>query len=117
VHGKVVPTWNYVAAHVHGRARLVDDTDWIRTQIRRLTDSQESHLPEPWSLHDAPGDFTAKTLQAVIGIEISISRIEAKWKVSQNRPPADRESVVRALRQQGTGKALEMAAYVAKGGD
>ncbi|MCZ2114667.1 MAG: FMN-binding negative transcriptional regulator [Anaerolineae bacterium] len=94
---KVVPTWNYVTVHAWGRPRLVEDAAWLRRQIDELTRAQESARPEPWAVGDAPDDYLAAQMQAIVGIEIPIARIEGKWKLSQNRPEADRAGVVEGL--------------------
>ncbi|MCG3165531.1 MAG: Protease synthase and sporulation protein PAI 2 [Bacteroidia bacterium] len=94
---KVVPTWNYVTVHAWGRPRIVEDAAWLRRQIDELTRSQESVRPEPWAVGDAPDDYLAAQMQAIVGIEIPIARIEGKWKLSQNRPEADRAGVVAGL--------------------
>ncbi len=95
---KVVPTWNYAAAHVRGRLRVVDEPGWLAQQIADLTAAHEAVRPAPWRPADAPADFIAAQMQAVIGLEIAITQIEGKWKMSQNREAADREGVVRGMR-------------------
>ena len=96
-HGKVVPTWNYVAVHAYGELRLVDDRDWLLIQLDALTAEHEAGLPHPWSVDDAPADYIGKMLGAVIGIEITIDRLIGKWKVSQNQPAANQASLIAAL--------------------
>lgn len=96
--GKVVPTWNYAVVQAYGRPRIVEDPDWLMRQIRELTAAQEGARPEPWAVDDAPAPFIAAQLKGIIGIEIEITRIEGKWKVSQNRPEADRRGVAEGLR-------------------
>ncbi len=99
--GKAVPTWNYVTVHAWGRPRLVDDPAWLRRQLDDLTRLQEAHRPIPWTIDDAPEPFVSAQMKAIIGLEIRISRIEGKWKVSQNRPQADRLGVIAGFREQG----------------
>jgi transcriptional regulator len=99
--GKVVPTWNYATVHAWGRPRLIDDTTWIRRQIDALTRQQEASSLTPWNVQDAPEEFIASQLGAIIGVEIPISRIEGKWKVSQNRSDADRAGVIAGFRGLG----------------
>jgi transcriptional regulator len=111
-HGKVVPTWNYVVAHAYGRMRAKIDRSWVRSHIERLTAREEMGFSHPWSVDDAPAEFAEKLLAAVVGIEIEITRFEAKWKVSQNRPQEDRAGVAEGLRKQGTSEAESMASYV-----
>lgn len=94
---KVVPTWNYVTVHAWGKPRIVEDAAWLRRQIDELTRAQENKRPEPWAVGDAPEDYIAAQMKAIVGIEIPIERIEGKWKLSQNRPEADRAGVVAGL--------------------
>jgi transcriptional regulator len=100
-HGRVVPTWNYEVAHVHGTVTIQDDTVWLADLVRRLTDHHESRRPAPWSVDDAPQKFFEGQLRAIVGIEVAIGRIEAKFKLSQNRPDADIDGVVDGLRSVG----------------
>lgn len=96
--GKVVPTWNYVMVEVRGHARVVDDRDWIAAQIDELTRTHEKGLkPEEWEVADAPAPFVEAQIRGIIGLEIEIAAISGKWKVSQNRPAADRAGVVAGL--------------------
>lgn len=94
---KVVPTWNYAAVHVRGTIRVVDEPDWLTRQIARLTEAHEGARPAPWSPADAPADFIAAQMKAVIGLEIAIMAIEGKWKMSQNRDADDRVGVIRGM--------------------
>lgn len=96
-HGKVVPTWNYVAVHAYGDLRVIDDPAWIFGQISALTAANEAALPQPWAVTDAPADYIEKMLGAIVGIEIGITRLLGKWKVSQNQPPANQTSLTKAL--------------------
>ena len=114
--GKVVPTWNFTAVHVWGRPRVVEDTAWLARQIDGLTAMQEGGRAEPWSVSDAPAEFIAAQMKGIVGIEIEIARIEGKWKVSQNRPDADRDGVVRGLTAHGDDRSIAMAQLVAQGG-
>jgi transcriptional regulator len=100
-HGRVVPTWNYLTAHVYGELRIHDDVEWLDTLVRRLTDRHEAAEPEPWSVDDAPPAFVAGQLRAIVGVELVISRIETKVKMSQNRPAADVDGVVAGLDARG----------------
>ena len=96
-HGRVVPTWNYLTAQVHGRLVVHDDVDWLRSLVTRLTERHEASMPRPWSVDDAPSPFIDGQLRAIVGIELVIDRIEAKSKLSQNRSEADRAGVVDGL--------------------
>lgn len=82
--GRVVPTWTYEVVHVHGRLRAIDDPAWLRPLLERQTDHQEAAQPDPWSVDDAPPDYTALLMKAIVGIEITVERIEGKWK---SEPP------------------------------
>lgn len=100
-HGRVVPTWNYLTVHVHGTATVHDDVVWLEDLVRRLTDLHEAGRPEPWSVDDAPEKFFAGQLRAIVGVEIRIDRVEAKFKLSQNRPASDVDGVIAGLRADG----------------
>ena len=100
-HGRVVPTWNYITAHVYGKLVVHDDPDWVENLVRRLTDKHESHREQPWWVDDAPPPFIAGQLRAIVGVELAITRIEAKAKLSQNRPQADIDGVIEGLRAEG----------------
>lgn len=95
--GKVVPTWNYTMVQVRGVARLRDDRAWLGTQIEALTTRHEGSRVAPWAVSDAPRSFIESQLRGIVGIEVEISAIEGKWKVSQNRPEADRRGVAEGL--------------------
>jgi transcriptional regulator len=97
-HGRVVPTWNYITAHVYGQLVVHDDPVWVENLVRRLTAKHEAARAEPWSVDDAPEKFVAGQLRAIVGVELAITRIEAKAKLSQNRPEADVVGVVAGLR-------------------
>jgi transcriptional regulator len=96
-HGRVVPTWNYSTAHVYGNLVIHDDPDWLAGQVRRLTDTNEAGFDHPWSVDDAPERYISGQLRAIVGLELVITRIEAKTKLSQNRPDADIDGVVAGL--------------------
>ncbi|MER2604424.1 MAG: FMN-binding negative transcriptional regulator [Siculibacillus sp.] len=95
--GRVVPTWNYVAVHAHGRLRLFDDPDRLAALVADLTRAHEQDRPAPWSLDDAPAEYIRAQLKGIVGFEIEIERLEGKRKLSQNRSPADRAGVIAAL--------------------
>jgi transcriptional regulator len=102
-HGKVVPTWNYAVAvvHAHGTARVVHDAAWLRTLVTALTDHHEEDRADRWRVTDAPAEYVEKMLAAIVGIEIPIARLQGKWKLSQNRSPADRRGVGAGLESEG----------------
>jgi transcriptional regulator len=88
-HGKVVPTWDYIAIHAYGTVRVIDDADAVHAIVTKLTDAHEARRAEPWAVDDAPADYIASELRAIVGIEIAIERFDAKWKLSQNREERD----------------------------
>ena len=96
--GKVVPTWNYATVHAWGCPSVIEDVAWLRHQLNELTQHQEHMRSAPWAVSDAPAAFIAGQIKGIIGIEIVITRIEGKWKVSQNRPEQDRRGVLNGLR-------------------
>jgi transcriptional regulator len=111
-HGKVVPTWNYATVHCWGRAVIRDDATWVRDQIEALTRLHEQPRAAPWAVDDAPEPFVAAQMRGIVGIEIEIARIEGKWKVSQNRPEADRAGVHSGLKAETHPHAASMADLV-----
>ena len=106
-HGRVVPTWNYVTAHVYGRLLVHDDPAWVEDVVRRLTGKHEAARlaspgqAKPWSVDDAPRAFVEGQLRAIVGLELQITRIEAKAKLSQNRPVGDIAGIVGGLSARG----------------
>lgn len=110
--GKVVPTWNYAMVQVKGRARVMDDAAWLARQIRDLTEMMEGAYPKPWAVDDAPAPYIDAQMRGIVGIEISISAMMGKWKVSQNRNEADVEGVIEGLRAHSDDEAAAMAALV-----
>jgi transcriptional regulator len=113
--GKVVPTWNYAVVHAYGPLRVVDDPAWLRALVERLTVRHEAGRPEPWRVTDAPDEFVAAMVRGIVGLEIPISRLVGKWKVSQNRSAADRGGVVRGLAALADPEAAAMAELVRRG--
>ena len=111
-HGKVVPTWNYIVVQARGVLRAFDDAVWLRDFVGTLTDRHEARRDTPWKVADAPDDFIAQTLRAIVGIEVELTALVGKWKVSQNRPAADREGVVRGLEAIGDDTSRAMAEAV-----
>lgn len=99
-HGRVVPTWNYVTAHVYGELVVHDDPTWVEALVRRLTGKHEGRRSEPWAVDDMPAQFLAGQLRAIVGVELLVSRVEAKFKLSQNRPDADIAGVLDGLETQ-----------------
>jgi transcriptional regulator len=109
--GKVVPTWNYATVHVWGTPRTIDEPRWVRAQIEALTRQHEGQRPVPWHVDDAPAGFVEAQLRGIVGIEIPITRSEGKWKVSQNRPEADRRGVYDGVAAEAPDMAALVAAY------
>jgi transcriptional regulator len=96
-HGRVVPTWNYISAHVYGQLIVHDDPSWVEALVRRLTAHHEASRTEPWTVDDAPPTYISSQLRAIVGVELLIERIEAKAKLSQNRSAADMDGVIAGL--------------------
>ena len=119
VHGKVVPTWNYVMVQARGTLRAIDDAAWLHAFVTRITERHEAARPAPWAVSDAPPDYIAPMLRAIVGIEIELISLTGKWKVSQNRPAVDRDGVIAGLREQSErtddAQAAAMAALVPPG--
>jgi transcriptional regulator len=110
--GKVVPTWNYVIVQARGPLRVVDDAAWLNALVTRLTDTHEAPRATPWAVNDAPADYIAAMLRAIVGIEIPVAALVGKWKVSQNRDAADRDGVAHGLAAQDGDDMHAMAALV-----
>ena len=106
--GKVVPTWNYAVIHAHGPLKIIDDAEWLRKLVTRLTESQELPRAKPWHVTDAPADYIDTMLKAIVGIEIPVRSMQGKWKMSQNRLPQDRDGVIAGLetRSDAAGQAM-----------
>ena len=101
-HGREVPTWNYIAVHAYGTPRLVEDPHWLHAHLRRLSDQSEATRVEPgsekpWRVDDAPADYIAQQMKAIVGVEIRVTRLEGKWKMSQNKSPETIDSVIAGL--------------------
>ena len=110
--GREVPTWNYAVVHVHGRLRVIDEVVWLRALLERLTDRHEADQPQPWKMTDAPEDHIEKSLHAIVGLEVTIDRIEGKFKLSQNHPACNRAGVIAGLRQRNGDGDVELAALM-----
>ena len=123
-HGKVVPTWNYIMVQARGTARFIEDTAWLRAFVTRLTDTHEGERAAratgygatPWAVSDAPADYVETMLRAIVGVEVVLSSIVGKWKVSQNRSVADRAGVVRGLGEVAGSDAAAVARAVRDSG-
>lgn len=99
--GKVVPTWNYSAVHAYGPISFFRDRDRLLEVVTRLTKREEGRREAPWAVSDAPADFIDGMLKGIVGFSIPITRIEGKWKMSQNRPEADIAGVIEGSRAEG----------------
>jgi transcriptional regulator len=109
-HGKVVPTWNFVAVHAWGTPRVVDEPAWLRREVDTLTDRHEAGQDSPWHVDDAPAEYLGQMLRGIVGLEVPIRRLEGKWKVSQNRPPDDRRGVADGLHVRGNDTLADLVA-------
>jgi transcriptional regulator len=107
-HGKAVPTWNYIVVHAHGRLRAIDDRQWLRAHLEDLVTREEASFAQPWKVSDAPEAYIDAMLGAIVGLEMTIERLEGKWKLSQNRPQADRAGAVAGLRSIGAGELADL---------
>lgn len=116
-HGRAVPTWNYAVVHARGTIGWQHDAAWLRALVDALTDTHEARLPGRWKVSDAPDDYVHRLIGAIVGLEISITALTGKWKVSQNRPAADRQGVLNGLAQAPGDPARAMAALVAGTGE
>ncbi len=102
-HGKVVPTWNYVIVQARGQARTIHDGNWLVRHVADISERHEASRPKPWAVTDAPEGYVEALARGIVGIEISITALDGKFKMSQNRPPADREGVAEGfLAEPGT---------------
>jgi len=114
-HGRVVPTWNYAVVHARGELAVHEDREWLRGLVTRLTETHEAGFAHPWRVADAPTDYIDGLLNAIVGIELRIHKLEGKWKASQNRGEADRAGVALALAASPEAEAREMAELLAPG--
>lgn len=110
--GEVVPTWNYAVVHTYGYVRVIDDASWLRAQLEALTNHNEASFSEPWAVSDAPYEFTEKLMGSIVGIEIVITKLSGKWKVSQNQPHHNRASIIEGLKARGQQESSAMAVLV-----
>ena len=113
VTGEVVPTWNYAVVHARGTLRFIHDAEWLRSFVAGLTASHEAPRPQQWKIEDAPADYIGKMLKLIVGFEFSITSLTGKWKMSQNRPQADRAGVQKNLQAASDADSREIAAMVA----
>lgn len=109
-HGKVVPTWTYIAVHAHGMLEAVRDEGWLMAHLAALTDANEAGRAEPWAMTDAPGDYIAGMARAVVGLRLRVERLEGAWKLGQHRSAADRAGTVAGLEATGRPEDAAVAA-------
>ncbi|MCB1745968.1 MAG: FMN-binding negative transcriptional regulator [Gammaproteobacteria bacterium] len=105
-HGRVVPTWNYAVVHAHGCLRAIEDRDWLAAHVAALTTVHEAGRTAPWAVGDAPAAFIERLLGAIVGVELAVTRLEGKYKLSQNRDRDDRAGVAAGLATEAGGAAL-----------
>jgi transcriptional regulator len=113
-HGKVVPTWNYVAVHVYAELRFVDDRAFLRRHLEALVKRHEGRRDPAWAITDAPEDYIERQQSAIVGVELTVTRLEGKWKMSQNRSDADIDGVVSGLAQSRDATERAVAEIVAE---
>jgi transcriptional regulator len=111
--GEVVPTWNYAVVHAHGTMRFINDAEWLHGLVAGLTATHEAARAQPWKIGDAPRKYIEKMLGMIVGFEFSIAKLAGKWKVSQNRPPADQVGVIQGLQDSGDADSRELASMLA----
>jgi transcriptional regulator len=111
-HAREVPTWNYAVVHAYAPLKVVEDKQWLLAHVSTLTNIHEAGFPVPWKVSDPPEDFIGSLLQGIIGLELSIRRLEGKWKVSQNRTASARQGVIDGLAKLNTPDSLAMKALV-----
>jgi transcriptional regulator len=112
----VVPTWNYSMVQARGVLRAVEEAPWLHALVSRLTDHHETPRTAPWAVADAPDDYVQQMLRAIVGIEIPLTSLQGKWKLSQNRSAADRAGVVAGLAAAADAASAEMAEAVRRAG-
>lgn len=111
--GEVVPTWNYAVVHASGTLKFIEDTNWLREFVAGLTSTYETPRAAPWKIDDAPAAYIDKNLKMIVGFEFSITSLQGKWKMSQNRTLSDREGVRRNLECAADAESQHVAAVLA----
>ena len=107
--GPAVPTWNYADVHAYGAVRRIDDSEWLRSFLRRLAQRHEAGNERRWRMEDQPADYVSGMLKGIVGFEIRVTRLEGKFKLSQNRPGVDHPRIIEALGAAGNANAAEVA--------
>ena len=113
-HGKVVPTWNYAVVHAYGRPEVMQEAEWLRRHVGELSAQQEASEAQPWAVSDAPDRYVEVMLRGIVGFRFAITRLEGKWKMSQNREMEDRAGVVSGLGRRGEGDDRAVADFVSR---
>lgn len=111
-HGKVVPTWNYIAVHAWGQAEVFDEPERLLQLVSRLSERHEQGRPQPWAVSDAPREYIDSMLRAIVGFALPIRRLEGKWKLSQNRSVSDQAGVRTGLAASASLRDQELAAQM-----
>jgi transcriptional regulator len=114
--GKVVPTWNYLAIHAYGKISFYHDVSKLKDHVSALLDRHEEGMPEPWAISDAPAEYIDTMLQRIVGFELTVTRIEGKWKMSQNREAKDAKGAREGLLGEGGEQRKAVAEAMAKSG-
>ncbi len=114
VHGKAVPTWNYISVHVRGKMSYIHDNDWNLAMLHNLSDQHEAKHLKPWSVSDAPEDYIQKMMTAIVGLEIHVSSITGQWKLSQNQPDENKHGAIKGLYEENVYEAEKMAELIKK---
>jgi transcriptional regulator len=112
--GPSVPTWNYATVHAYGPARRIDEADWLRELVRRLSDRHEAREPTPWRMEELPKTYVQSMLKGIVGVEITVDRLEGKFKLSQNRPAGDRPRIIAALERRADPESAAVADLMRK---
>jgi len=112
--GKAVPTWNYAIVHAYGRPSVMKEKEWLLRHVTELSEQQERSEPQPWAVSDAPESYIDVMLRGIIGFRFEITRLEGKWKMSQNREMQDRIGVIDGLKARESGDDLEIAEAVTR---
>jgi len=110
--GPAVPTWNYADVHAYGTVRLVDEAEWLRGFLERLSWRHEAGSEAPWRIEDQPPTYIAGMLRGIVGLDIAVTRLEGKFKLSQNRPAPDRPLIIAALEEHAEADAVAVAALM-----
>ncbi len=105
-HGKVVPTWNYIAVHAHGALEAVEDEAWLRAHLNDLTGRNEAGRDHPWAVSDAPAEFLQGMVRAIVGLRLRVARVEGAWKMIQHRSEGDRLGTIAGLEEEVRGRAV-----------